>query len=275
LIRPGAVGHHWVVSGILGDYSRQAETYDATRAASPSVLAPLRQALAGAPGRRLVDVGGGTGNYSLALRDEGWEPLVVDRSTAMLERARAKGLETLEGDAQALPLPDASADAVMLVSMLHHVDDPRRALAEAQRILRPGGRLALMVFTREDLAALWYADYFPSTRAWMDASHPTADQLLAHFPGASHVQFEFRDLEDASLAALAAYPERVLEPHWQRQTSYFERIERDHPDELRAGLERLRADIEAGSPPRGGGLGSVIAWEKPRESASFGPPAGG
>src|SRR5690349_18607300 len=145
------------MSGLLRDYSKQAETYDATRGASPSVLAPLREALAGAPGRTLVDVGGGTGNYAQALAAEGWEPLVVDRSAAMLARAAGKGLATLEGDAQALPLPDASADAVMLVSMLHHVEAPGRALAEARRILRPGGRLALMAFTREDLEGLWYS----------------------------------------------------------------------------------------------------------------------
>jgi ubiquinone/menaquinone biosynthesis C-methylase UbiE len=86
------------VSGLLRDYSRQAETYDATRAASPSVLVPLREALAGAPGPRLVDIGGGTGNYARALAGEGWDPLVVDRSTAMLARAAAKGLATLEGE---------------------------------------------------------------------------------------------------------------------------------------------------------------------------------
>ena len=79
---------------LLRDYSRQARTYDETRAASPSVLGPLREALAGAPGRRLADIGGGTGNYSRALRDEGWDPVVVDREPAMLARAAAKGLET-------------------------------------------------------------------------------------------------------------------------------------------------------------------------------------
>ena len=146
---------------LLRDYSRQARTYDETRAASPSVLGPLREALRGAPGPRLVDVGGGTGNYSLALRADGWEPLVVDRQPEMLARAAAKGLETLEADAQRLPLPDASADAVMLVSMLHHVEDPAAALAEAQRILRPQGRLALMVFTREDVADTWLEQLLP------------------------------------------------------------------------------------------------------------------
>jgi ubiquinone/menaquinone biosynthesis C-methylase UbiE len=84
---------------LLRDYSNQARTYDDTRGASPSVLGPLREALQGAPGRRLVDLGGGTGNYALALQREGWDVLVVDREPAMLARAKAKGLETLEGQA--------------------------------------------------------------------------------------------------------------------------------------------------------------------------------
>src|SRR3954468_21517313 len=219
---------------LLRDYSRQAQTYDETRSASRSVLGPLREALAGAPGRRLADIGGGTGNYSRALRDEGWDPVVVDRQPEMLARAAGKGLETIEADARSLPLADASVDAAMLVSMLHHVEDPAAALTEAQRILRPGGRLALMVFTREDISDLWLSDYFPSTRAWMVESHPTLDELLALVPGARRIEVVFRDLEEASLAALAAYPERLVDPSWHRQTSFFERLERDHPDELAA-----------------------------------------
>ena len=109
---------------------------------------------------------------------------MLDRSPAMLARAAAKGLETREADAQSLPVPDESADALTMVSMLHHVDDPPRALAEARRVLRPGGRLALMVYAREDIAAQWYHDYFPSTRAWMVASHPTLAELTAELPGA-------------------------------------------------------------------------------------------
>jgi ubiquinone/menaquinone biosynthesis C-methylase UbiE len=248
---------------LLRDYSRQAQTYDETRSASPSVLGPLREALAGAPGRRLADIGGGTGNYSRALRDQGWDPVVVDREPAMLARAAAKGLETIAADARRLPLADESVDAAMLVSMLHHVEDPPAALAEARRILRPGGRLALMVFTREDLSDLWLSDYFPSTRAWMIESHPTLAELLAMLPGARRIEVVFRDLEDASLAALAAYPEHLVDPAWHRQTSYFERLERDHPDELAAGLARLRGELDEGRAPRRPGLASVLAWPAP------------
>jgi SAM-dependent methyltransferase len=249
------------MSGLLPDYGNQAKTYDQTRSASPSVLGPLREALAGAPGKRLLDVGGGTGNYALALREEGWDPVVCDRSPDMLARAAAKGLETVPADAQELPFADASFDAVICVSMLHHVDDRPRALAEQRRVLRPGGRGALMLYTREDIEHAWYNDYFPSTRAWMEASHPRLADLLQLIPGARHIEVVFRDLEDASLGALTAFPEKVLEAGWQRQTSYFERLARDHPDEYAAGLERLRADIDSGNPPQGQGTATVLAWQ--------------
>ena len=245
---------------LLRDYSNQARTYDETRAASPSVLGPLREALEGAPGRRLVDIGGGTGNYGRALSDEGWDVLVVDRQPEMLAQAAAKGLETLQADAQRLPLPDACADAAMLVSMLHHVEDPVAALAEARRILRPGGRLALMLWTREDIDDMWLTDYFPSTRAWTEESHLTLAEHLAMLPGARPIEIVYRDLEDGSLGALAAHPEKLVDPRWHRQTSYFERLARDHAEELEAGLARLREDLKAGRAPARPGRATVLAW---------------
>lgn len=249
--------------GVLGDYSNQASGYDRTRSASPSVLAPLRAALAGAPGPRLADIGGGTGNYALALKQEGWEPVVIDRSSAMLAYAREKGLATLYADAQRLPHDDASFDAAMLVSMLHHVEDPPAVLTEAKRIVRAGGRLAVMLYTREDVEDLWFLELFPSTRAWMELTHPHLADMLAQLPGARHHPVLFEDLQDASLAALASHPEKVLEERWRTQTSYFERLQRDNPGELSAGLEHLRRRLAAGWAPDAPGRASVLSWTKP------------
>lgn len=248
---------------LLPDYSRQAEHYDETRSASTSVMRALREALGGSPGRRLADIGGGTGNYALALKKERWEPTVVDRSPEMLGRAKAKGLETMEADAQRLPFDDGSFDAVTMISMLHHVEDRAAALAEARRILRPGGRLALMGFTREDAEALWVLGYFPSSRPWMEATHPPRAWFLKELAGARLLTFPLEDVKDGSLAALSTEPQRVLRAACNGATSYFERMQRDHADELRAGLARLRTDIATGSAPRHPGTATMLSWTKP------------
>ncbi len=231
-------------------YDRQAETYDATRAASPSVLKPVLQALHGAPGPALLDVGGGTGNYALALRDHGFEPTVLDFNAAMLARAAAKGLPTATGDAARLPYGDGTWDAVTMISMLHHVPDWRAALREGARVLRPGGRLALMGWTRENVEEVaWLHGYFPSTGVWMREQHPTTAEVLAVLPEAELIPLRFEDTADLSLGSLQRRPELVLDPHLRRQTSYFERLGDEAPDELRAGLDRLRADLAAGVRP--------------------------
>ena len=130
-------------------------------------------------------------------------------------------------------------------------------------MVAPGGRVAIVVFTREDVASLWYLDYFPSTRAWMEATHPALAAIADELPGADVRALHYTDLCDASLAALADHPEKILEERWRRQTSYFERLGASRPDEMRAGLERLRADVEAGRAPRGGGAGRCSRGGRP------------
>ena len=259
---PGPRGNLCPVS-LLPDYSRQAEHYDETRSASPSVVGPLLQALDGAPGPRLADIGGGTGNYALVLKQEGWDSVVVDCSADMLGRAAAKGLQTVQAHAERLPFGDESFDAATMISMLHHVQDRRAALAEARRILRPGGRLVLLGFTREDASTLWILDYFPSSRAWMDATHPPRAAYLEELPGAQTASLEFHDLKDANLAALSTDPERLIEAAQRGRTSYFERMQRDHAEELSAGLARIKEEIDSGRIPRDSGTATLLSWTKP------------
>jgi hypothetical protein len=96
----------------------------------------------------------------------------------------------------------------------------------------------------------------------MTQSHPTLGELLALLPGARRIEVVYRDLEDGSLAALGAHPDKLLDPRWHRQTSYFERLQRDHPDELEAGLARLERDVRAGTAPRTPGRASVLVAVK-------------
>ncbi len=100
-----------------------------------------------APGGAVVDVGCGTGTLAIALAAGGAEVIGVDGDPEVLALAHAKpGAEAVQwrkGLATALPLPGASADRVVMSLLLHHLDGAgrRTALAEAVRVLRPGGRL--------------------------------------------------------------------------------------------------------------------------------------
>lgn len=103
---------------------------------------------------RVVEVGGGTGRAAREV-----DAAVLDPARGMLERARHRGLETVQGTADWLPLADGSVDAVLMVDALHHFPDHERCLAEAARVLAPGGVLVVCEFDRSTrrgrLTVLW------------------------------------------------------------------------------------------------------------------------
>ncbi len=254
------------------DYQRQGPRYDSSRGASSAVLAAVVGALRDAPGRAVLDVGGGTGNYAAALRSMGWAPMVLDASREMRAVALSKGLPVVAGEATGLPFPDSSFDAVTMISMLHQVKEWRRALAEARRVLRPSGCLAVATLTSDHVRSVaWVFDLFPSMRALSLRHRPSIQALCNEAEGSAAIPFWQDDLTDGSIAALCNFPEAILDPSKRRQTSFFERLERDHPEELEVGLGTLRSWLAAGRHPeaertaarRELGDGCVIAWQRP------------
>jgi SAM-dependent methyltransferase len=111
----------------------------------------LLDAAAVRSGSRLLDVACGPGIVSEAAAARGARPVGVDVATPMVERARERcpDLTFVVGDALRLPFPDAWFDAVTMNFGILHVSQPERALAEARRVLVPGGRFAFTTWPAE------------------------------------------------------------------------------------------------------------------------------
>jgi SAM-dependent methyltransferase len=104
-------------------------------------------------GERVLDVAAGNGNAALAAARRFCRVTAVDYVSTLLERALARAeadgleLELLEADAERMPLPDASFDAVLSTFGVMFTPDQERAARELVRVCRPGGRIALASWT--------------------------------------------------------------------------------------------------------------------------------
>jgi SAM-dependent methyltransferase len=183
------------------------------------------------PGRRLLDLAAGTGKLTRELVVRGAEVVAVEPMAGMRDQLRRSvpsgRLEILDGTAEALPLPDGSADAATVAQAFHWFDGPT-ALAELQRVLRPDGWLAV-VFNRRDLTTpvqaaidellLPYRGDTPSwaTHGWDDALTSTdrfVHRELATFPWVQHLTREGLVARVSSISFVskleAAVRDRVL-----------------------------------------------------------------
>ena len=93
-------------------------------------------------GRRVLDLGCGKGRFAAHLAKAGAEVVGLDVSAAML--AGANGLDRVRASAKRLPFADGTFDAVVAIEVIEHVGDVGPVLAEARRVLKPGGRLAIV-----------------------------------------------------------------------------------------------------------------------------------
>jgi len=205
-------------------FDRIAPVYDAMNRVMTGGLDVRWRRLAAAavvrPGDRVLDAACGTGDLAIADKRAGAASVVgLDFSERMLARARRKApLEWVHGDLLALPFDDASFDAATIGFGVRNVADLDRALAELRRVLRPGGRLAILEITRPrgvltPFFSLWFDRVVPllgrilpggSAYAYLPASvkrFPDAESLAAKLRERGFDDVRFR-LLGGSIVAL-------------------------------------------------------------------------
>ncbi|MGX9687890.1 methyltransferase domain-containing protein [Deinococcus wulumuqiensis] len=166
----GVAGHHRAGRGAgIGRASSAARDARLSRLSGTRwPYEPLFGALDLAPELDVLDIGAGAGHGLgvLAWRGHTGRAVGVDPRP---------GLGVTAGHAEALPFADHSFNAALLVRVLAHLPDPARALAEAWRVLRPGGQLVLAAQGAEHLAAMWRAVGRPVSEVGPEA--PLRDAL--------------------------------------------------------------------------------------------------
>jgi ubiquinone/menaquinone biosynthesis C-methylase UbiE/DNA-binding transcriptional ArsR family regulator len=145
-------------------FSNIAETWDTLRALhfpNDAIEGALLEAAGPGPYRRIIDFGTGTGRMLLLFAERAADAEGIDFSHRMLtvaranlERAGASHTRVRFGDVTNAPFDDSSADLVIVHQVLHYLDRPGDAIAEAGRVLAPGGRLLVVDFAPHDLEFL-------------------------------------------------------------------------------------------------------------------------
>lgn len=166
---------------------------------------------------RILDVGCGPGFFSVVLAGAGFSVTALDASAGMIDQARHRAsvrgvcIETVQGDAQALPFSDNAFDCVCSRNLVWNLEDPRAAYREWLRVLKPGG--VMLVFDGNHYRYLFDERYERVHVQWQASSN---HQMLGVDPG----------VIDAIAAELPLG--RCVRPKWDVET-----------------LEALNADVES------------------------------
>jgi len=162
------------------------------------------------PGERILDIAAGTGTSSVALTRTGAHVVAADFSEGMIEVGRARhaanaNLEFVQADATALPFADEEFDSVTISFGLRNVAEPKKALAEFHRVLKPGGRVVICEFSTPPLAPVRLG-YF----AYLNHVMPTIVRLASSNAEAYDYLGE----------SIAAWPDQATLSTWLRTAGF-------------------------------------------------------
>ncbi len=197
------------VSGMFDEVAHGYDRTNAVLSVGNSALWRIAtvRALDPKPGERILDIACGTGTSSAGLARSGATVVGLDFSPRMLDLARAKHrkVQFVQGDALALPFGDDEFDAVTISFGLRNTEDPKLALAEMYRVLKPGGRLLICEFSRPPQAVLRLG-YI----AWMRLVAPVVATVTSSNPDAYRYLWE----------TIQAWPDQPTLSQWIRGVGF-------------------------------------------------------
>ncbi len=222
------------------NFDELAADYARYRRVHPGVFQELTSAIARAPLARVLEIGCGTGNYAIALRQHcNISVIGLDPSRHMLAQAaaRARDIDWICGRAEALPLAARCVGMVFSVDVIHHIADRMAAFREARRVLHPGGWFCTVTDSEEDIRRREpLSRYFPATVPVELTRYPSVTTIECELSTAGFEEIRRDHVE-------YRYPLTDLTPFRARVFSSLRLI----PEVcLEEGLRRMEADLQSG-----------------------------
>lgn len=196
-------------------------------------------------GRRVLDVGCGTGRLAQALDEAGSRVWGIDAAPEMVARAKERGINAKVARAEQLPFKEGWFERAVLWLIVHLLDRPP-AFAELRRVLGPGGRVAVATFDPSHFDRFWLNEIFPSLERIDRERFPTVSELTRELraagfePHVSHLGQRARITRDAALERIRGRYISTLEllPEGEYRAG-LRRAERDLPEEIEYALDWL------------------------------------
>jgi ubiquinone/menaquinone biosynthesis C-methylase UbiE len=190
-------------------------------------------------GRRVLDVGCGTGRAAAALAERGARVWAVEPSAEMLAVARnhlaGKRVELQQARAEALPFRTGAFQRALMRLVVHLVERDR-ALPEVARVLEPNGRLVVATFRPEHFERLWLAPYFPSVRPIDEGRFPHPETLVDELRAAGFAAVRARPFDQRVLTSRADALERI-------RGRFISTLHLLSDEEFAEGLERAEREL--------------------------------
>lgn len=239
----------------MGLYDNIGTNYNITRKADPFIASRLFHNLKDNifPGSKFLDVGCGTGNYTIQLAAKGLDFIGVDPSELMLSEAKQKcrTIRWCRGSAEVLPFNPLMFDAVISTLSIHHWQNFRKGMENIYSVLKRSGQFLIFTSTKEQMNQYWLNEYFPEMMKESIAQMPSYQRLKKT---ASQVGFKIvkvekyfiqDDLQDLFLYSGKNNPFIYFNNLVRNGISSFAKIAKEN--EIVNGLVKLRHDLLNGN----------------------------
>lgn len=237
---------------MISQYDTIGIGYNVTRKADSYLVGKIVEYLKPISTGTYLDIGCGTGNYSLALHAQGYDIIGIDPSEEMLTKARFRS-ETIQwkyGSAEQTGLESDSVDGILAFLTMHHWYDLPTAFTELSRVLKTGEKMVVFTSTPEFMRGYWLNHYFPIMMENSITQMPDVETVTDHMKNAGfsitglYPYFIQRTLEDHFLYCGKDKPALYFKNEIRNGISSFAALA--NKQEVEKGLRKLQADLNTG-----------------------------